>query len=65
MNKGFPTPLPCHRCGEIPPINLVGAMSNKHIVGCMNICCNNMKFFECDTLGEALGKWDAYVINSR
>lgn len=60
---GFPQPMPCPDCGMIPPTYMIGAISHKPVVGCMNICCENFTQFEGSSLGEAIGKWDAYCIN--
>lgn len=63
QTSNFPTPKPCPMCGQLPPMNNVSAISGRPVVACMNICCKNFTIFEGDTLGEALGKWDAYCIN--
>ena len=59
----FPTPKKCPKCGQIPPTYLVTAITHKPQISCMNICCDNFVQFVGDTLGEAIGKWDAYCIN--
>lgn len=65
MGERHWTPSPCPMCGVLPPINLVGVYNGYPKIGCMNICCKNMVQFEGKTLGEALGKWDAWVIKNR
>jgi len=58
-------PTPCPYCGVIPPTYLIGAISNKPVIACMNITCKNMRQFEDDTLLGAIGKWSAWAINEK
>lgn len=51
----------CPICGMLPPLNLKNALTGKHFVGCMNICCNNFKHFESDSLGEAMAEWNMWA----
>lgn len=50
----------CPECGEFPTLG-VDALTGKHSVACMNICCTNMKQILDDNMYIAMAKWDKWV----
>lgn len=61
----FHDPEPCPFCGQVPPLNQKGAMSNKWIISCMNTTCENFSLFTADTLNDAIAKWNEYCTRMR
>lgn len=61
----FPIPEPCPCCGEIPKLNQRNTLTNNPIIACMNATCQNKTYFEGTTIGEVLGKWDAWCFTKQ
>ena len=50
----------CPICKQLPTIG-IDAVTDKHSVACMNICCPNMKQFLHENQGFAMVMWNKWA----